>query len=101
MTFTVREMGLPDRKTWAAMRASLWPEDSAEAHAGEIDRMLADADMWGFVAETTGGATTGFAEVAVRKYANGCMTRPVPFPEGIWVEPEFRRQGAGRALIEH
>jgi aminoglycoside 6'-N-acetyltransferase I len=43
----------------------------------------------------------GFAEVAVRSYANGCETHPVPFLEGIWVDPQFRRQGIGRQLLAH
>jgi len=25
----------------------------------------------------------------------------VPFLEGIWVEPELRRRGVGRALVDH
>jgi aminoglycoside 6'-N-acetyltransferase I len=45
--------------------------------------------------------TAGFAELAIRKYANGCETRPVPFVEGIWVKPQFRRQGVGARLIGH
>jgi len=43
----------------------------------------------------------GFAEVAVRKYANGCDTRPVAFLEGISVKPELRRRGIGASLIRH
>ena len=43
----------------------------------------------------------GFAEVSIRKFANGCETQPVAFLEGIWVEPPLRRQGIGRLLVEH
>jgi hypothetical protein len=54
------------------MRAALWPEDSADAHAAEIDVVLGQDHVWGFVAEADGGAPLGFAEVAIRAYANGC-----------------------------
>jgi aminoglycoside 6'-N-acetyltransferase I len=101
MDFTVREMGASDRLAWAEMRASLWPEDSVSAHAAEIDGLIRAEVAWGFIAETADGAPVGFSEVAIRKYANGCETRPVPFLEGIWVRAEFRRQGVGTRLIRH
>jgi aminoglycoside 6'-N-acetyltransferase I len=81
------------------MRASLWPA-SVSIHAAEIDGILDSEDSWGFIAEASDGAPIGFAEVSIRKYANGCMSRPVPFLEGIWVRAEFRRQGVGLRLIE-
>lgn len=100
MKFTVRQMGPSDRPAWAEMRAALWPEESLQNHAEEIGGLLASEDCWAFIAETGDGAPVGFAEVAVRKYANGCTTRPVPFLEGIWVKAEFRRRGIGARLIE-
>ncbi len=38
---------------------------------------------------------------AIRAYANGCESQPVPFLEGIWVNAQFRRQGIGAGLIKH
>jgi aminoglycoside 6'-N-acetyltransferase I len=93
-------MGASDRWAWAEMRAALWPEESHQTHAEEVDRLLGSEDTWGLIAETNDGAPVGFAEIAIRKYANGCTTRPVPFLEGIWVKAEFRRQGVGARLIE-
>jgi aminoglycoside 6'-N-acetyltransferase I len=99
MEFTVRAMLASDRLAWAEMRASLWP-DSVAIHMDEIDGILAGEDSWGFIAEVSDGAPIGFAEVSIRKYANGCSSRPVPFLEGIWVKAAFRRQGVGLRLIE-
>jgi aminoglycoside 6'-N-acetyltransferase I len=101
MKITVREMGVADRAAWAEMRGALWPEDGAQTHASDIDEILRDNGAWGFAAETVDGAPVGFAELAIRKYANGCSARPVPFLEGIWVKAEFRRQGIGARLIAH
>lgn|SRR5487761_218785 len=94
-------MAAADRDAWAAMRAALWPDDSLEAHRIGIDGLLGDENAWGFIAETADGAPIGFAEVAIRKYANGCDSQPVPFLEGIWVDARFRRQGVGAGLIGH
>ena len=98
---TVRQMNASDRAAWADMRAALWPEATVAGHAQDIEQILASDDTWGFIAETADGAPAGFAEISVRRYANGCETQPVPFLEGIWVEPPLRRHGIGRLLVEH
>jgi hypothetical protein len=91
MEIKVRVMDAGDRAAWAEMRAALWPDETALAHAEEIDELLAGGEAWGFVAEHSDGGAAGFAEVAIRKYANGCDSRPVAFLEGIWVRPQLRR----------
>ena len=101
MTFNVRKMGSSDRLIWAEMRALLWPEATASALAEQLHETIGSDEAWGFLAETAAGVAAGFAEVEVRKYANGCDSRPVPFLEGIWVKPEYRRQGVGLRLIEY
>jgi aminoglycoside 6'-N-acetyltransferase I len=101
MKFTIREMRAADQRVWAEMRTALWPTESLQAHASSIDELLASGESWGFVAETPDGTAAGFAEIAIRKYANGCDTRPVAFLEGIWVKAHFRRQGIGARLIRH
>lgn len=83
------------------MRNALWPAEMRQAHARAIRSLLANGNAWGFVAETRDGAAVGFAEVAIRAYANGCDSQPVPFLEGIWVETPYRRKGVGSGLIEH
>jgi aminoglycoside 6'-N-acetyltransferase I len=46
-----------------------------------------------------GGNACGFVETALRDVAESCKTRPVGYIEGIYVCPEFRGQGVGRALV--
>ena len=98
---TIREMGAPDRAVWADMRAALWPEETSQDHVEGIERVLGSGHAWGLVAETRDGAAVGFAEVAIRPYANGCDSQPVAFLEGIWVNSELRRRGIGAGLIKH
>jgi aminoglycoside 6'-N-acetyltransferase I len=94
----IRVMDASDRLAWAEMRAALWPEPSGEEHAHDIDDVLRSDRAWGFIAEA-GGTWAGFAELAIRDYANGCISRPVPFLEGIFVRQEFRRRAVGARLI--
>src|ERR1700722_495218 len=79
----IRAMRGEDRAIWLEMRVALWPEENRLAHNDMIDRMLADEVAWAFVAETAPGSSAAFAEVTLRKFANGCETQPVPFLEGI------------------
>jgi aminoglycoside 6'-N-acetyltransferase I len=100
MDMMVREMTPADRIAFAEMRACLWPEESPEEHLAWIDQFLCGGDAWVFVA-ATGVSLVGFTEIAIRKYANGCESTPVPFLEAIWVRPEMRRRGIGRRLIRY
>jgi aminoglycoside 6'-N-acetyltransferase I len=97
----IRAMRAADRDTWAKMRATLWPEESLDAHDRAIEALLARDNAWGFIAESADGMPLGFAEVAIRPYANGCDSQPIAFLEGIWVAKQVRRSGIGARLIAH
>lgn len=101
MLVTISELSAKDEYTWITMRGSLWPKVAREGHLEEISRLLASDKMWAFVASVPDGQAVGFAELAIRDYANGCTNQPVPFLEGIWVSADWRRQGVGVQLIEH
>jgi aminoglycoside 6'-N-acetyltransferase I len=104
MTFSVREMGSSDSAAWLDMRDMLWPAESPSEHVlhvREVEAMLAGDDAWGFIAESIDGQPAAFAEVSIRSCANGCDSRPIPFLEGMFVRPQYRRQGVGAQLIAH
>lgn len=101
MSLSIREMIRGDERVWAEMRRALWPFTTPEENQKDIAKMLSADDMWGFIALGDDGAPAGFAEVSLRRYANGCEQSPVPFLEGIWVVPAFRRHGAGRKMMAH
>jgi len=92
-----------DAQVWCGMRHALWPEGSAEEHAGEIEEFFAGRarePLAVLVAESISGQLSGFAELSIRPYAEGCETDRVGFLEGWYVIPEARVQGVGRALVE-
>ena len=92
-----------DARLWCGMRHALWPEGSAEEHAGEIEEFFAGRarePLAVLVAESASGQLAGFAELCIRSYAEGCETDRVGFLEGWYVIPEARRQGVGRALVQ-
>jgi aminoglycoside 6'-N-acetyltransferase I len=96
----IREAVACDRTEWLRMRNALWPGALAE-HDIETQRYFArDArPPLTFIAELDDRAV-GFLELELRSYAPGCESRPVPFIEGWYVEPEHQRRGIGRALVQ-
>jgi aminoglycoside 6'-N-acetyltransferase I len=53
------------------------------------------------VAYADDGEPQGLVEIALRSdYVNGTDSSPVGFLEGIYVAPQFRRQGVAGKLIE-
>jgi len=81
------------------MRHALWPDEVGLD--GEIAAYLASRfiDAVTFVAERPTGGLAGFVEVGTRSYAEGCETQPVAYIEGWYVDPDWRRQSVGRALL--
>lgn len=99
----IRPAGVADLWAWSEMRSQLWPDDPAEAHAADIEETFfaGDPDQVAFVAEGAGGHLLGFIEASLRHdYVDGCDTSPVAFGEGLFITPEAREAGVGRALVE-
>ncbi|UIJ46256.1 GNAT family N-acetyltransferase [Sphingomonas cannabina] len=97
----IRKAAAADIDDWAALRAELWPEASADEHRQELAETSFDDDDRAvcFLAVDAAGAILAFAEASLRTdYVNGCETSPVAFLEGIYVRPRHRRTGLGQAL---
>lgn len=92
-----------DAQTWAKLRHRLWPHASYRELLVEARAFAATGEMpivaAAFLAENERNATVGFIELAIRAFADGCESKPVPHIEGWYVEPDARRCGYGRALM--
>jgi aminoglycoside 6'-N-acetyltransferase I len=102
----VRPATTADRSSWLVLRERLWPTPPEEesVHSAEIDAFFAgDTRVASVVLLVVPGEATaepvGFAELSLRSAVEGCHTDPVAYLEGWYVEPSFRRQGVGAALI--
>ena len=88
-----------DMQEWLRMRALLY-EDTPEDNLNETQAILDEYEIWGvFVLERPSSKLGGFAEVGIRKYAEGCSTSPVAYLEGWYVDADCRKQGFGALLI--
>jgi len=101
-TFAVRQFEPADDAAWAAMRAKLWPQAGAELarETSAFARGLPLPNVTAvFIAEGEAGEELGFLELALRSFADGCESMPVPHVEGWYVEANARGKGVGRALM--
>jgi aminoglycoside 6'-N-acetyltransferase I len=97
----VRSATAGDAAAWLRMREALWPDEHG-SHAGEIAQYFAATlpmPLEVLIALGSDGETIGFAELSIRAYAEDCVTDRVAYLEGWYVDPEARRQGVGRALV--
>lgn len=85
---TIRTMRPDEEGDVRRMLVQISPLDTAYDFTGEQV----------FVFESTAGLV-GFASVSIRPWAQGCLSEPCPFVEGWYVEPGYRRQGIGKALL--
>ncbi|ACK72350.1 GCN5-related N-acetyltransferase [Gloeothece citriformis PCC 7424] len=90
-----------DHQQWLLMRHRLWPESELEELAQEIKAIAKQPDTQPvFVVRNSQQEVIGFLEASLRDYVDGCKSSPVPFIEGIYVKPNHRHQGVGKALVE-
>ncbi len=82
------------------MRKTLWEDCPDDWHMREIEEILRNPKEQVFFAERPDGGLRGFLEASIRSRADGCERGPVGFIEGWYVDPDARRQGLGRMLVE-
>jgi aminoglycoside 6'-N-acetyltransferase I len=95
-----RPMVPADRAQWLAMRNALWPA-AAEEHAAAIDAFFAGRAAFldaAFICEAD-AVPAGFVELRIRSYAEDSDNMRVPYVEGWWVDPAYRRRNVGASLM--
>ncbi len=95
----IRQATVADKTEWLRMRHLLWPDVEPEDLLQEMDRILADSLMPVFVLPRPDGTLGGFIEVGTRKYADGCITAPVGYIEGWFIDEDLRGKGLGHELV--
>lgn len=102
----VRLVQPADAAEWLRLRVALWPDDPAK-EAAEIAHFLSTIPRSklpmlheAFVCERPDGTLCGLVEVSIRASAPGCATDSIGYLEAWYVDPDWRNQDVGRALVE-
>ena len=82
------------------MSKALFPTDNDEDHTIDMAAFIARPDAAVFIAVRPDGSLCGYVEAGARSIADGCSTSPVGYIEAWYVDPDVRREGYGRALLE-
>jgi aminoglycoside 6'-N-acetyltransferase I len=96
----IRAMRDSDAEECVRMSQALFPDVTREEHLADLQRVRERLDAEIFVIERPTGLLAGFVEVGARDTADGCVTSPVGYIEAWYVDPDVRKLGYGRALLE-
>ena len=96
----IRRATEADWPLWAAVLAKLHPDQSAADFEQELAILTALPDPYvGFLAFAPDGEVSGMIDARVRNYVEGAPDLRAAFVEDLWVEPEYRRRGVARLLL--
>src|SRR5690348_16395213 len=100
MNLIIRRAHEADWPLWAALLAKLHPDQSAADFERELATLTALPDAYvGFLAFAPGGEVAGMIDARVRNYVEGAPDLRAAFIEDLWVEPEHRRRGVAKLLL--
>ena len=97
----IRPLRDGDETEWLRLRRDLWPGAAVDALELEVAAIRADQSRQPvFVVERPGGGLCGLVEVSIHSWAPGCASDRIGYLEAWYVDPDWRRRGLGRRLVE-
>ena len=100
VTLLIRRANKADWPLWAALLAKLHPDQRAAEFEQELAILTALPDPYvGFLAFAADGKVAGMIDARVRNYVEGAPDLRAAYIEDLWVEPEYRRSGVAKLLL--
>lgn len=85
---------------WRAMRVELYGQLEPGFHDAEMPNILHRDDWYCWLVIAEDGSTIGMVELSLRNVVDGCLSSPVPYIEGLFIEAKQRNRGLGRQLMQ-
>ena len=88
-----------DIENMAAMGVKLWPEETVESLRTDFSEISGSSKDCVFLSEEN-NQPVGFIHVSVRHdYVEGSSSSPTGYVEAVYVAPDHRQTGVGKALL--
>ena len=106
MNYVIRLLVPTDREEWLRLRVALWPDASMQSQYDEMAEILRTFDRQPVFVAVRGEAGAaqylcGLMEVTIHiTPPPGCTTQRVGYLEAWYVDPDCRKYGIGRKLVE-
>ncbi|MEK7254352.1 MAG: GNAT family N-acetyltransferase [Bacteroidota bacterium] len=92
---------LSDLDTWMRLRNELYGDLDPQHNEQEIRRTVEDSNLATFFVFEEGSTTPiGMLELSLRNIVDGCLTSPVGYIEGMYVEQPWQGKGIGKKMVE-
>lgn len=99
MTTTILPVQRGQFSEWLRLREAVYTGIDRDFHRQEMELFFADHGKLCLLAMTESGAAGGMIEVSLRNVVDGCLSSPVGYVEGIFVDPAHRGTGLSRRLL--
>ncbi len=87
------------KASWKKMRQMLYNELPDDFQEEEMALIASDKDWRESFIVFDGEKEIGLLEMSLRNFVDGCLTGPVAYVEGIFINKEYRGRGYGRKII--
>jgi len=85
---------------WRKFRNSVYSTVTDEFHEIEMENIFGSEEWFCYFLTNENNNIIGFVELSARNVVDGCLSSPVAYIEGLYIEAEYRGKGAGKKAIE-
>jgi aminoglycoside 6'-N-acetyltransferase I len=85
-----------DFALWRKMRREIYPIIDPEYDQREMEQISVSGIWFCYFIENETGETIGLVELSSRNIVDNCLSSPVAYLEGLYLEPECRGRGLGK-----
>lgn len=100
MPISIRPVLRTQFPEWLRLREAVYSGIDRAFHEAEMEIYFSAPDKTCLLAVDDGDRVFGMVEISLRNVVDGCLSSPVGYLEGIYLEPEYRGRGLARRLID-
>lgn len=98
---TLRSITAADWACWQRFRAAVYHDLDPAFDDEEMRSILSRSDWHCWLVMDRESAPIGLVEISLRNVADGCLSSPVPYLEGLYLVPECQGRGIGTRVMAH